>query len=67
MRITLNGDVEDIQPQTVSVRDILRSKGWSFPLITVSVNGVTVSRGDWDEFFVREGDRVDAIHLMSGG
>ena len=67
MTITLNGATERLDMRTATVRDVLRAKGWSFPLIVVTVNGRLVARGDWDAAAVADGDTVDATHLMSGG
>ncbi len=51
----------------MSVRELLAAKNWSFPLIVVRVNGVLAARGEWDSAMVRDGDDVDALHLVSGG
>jgi sulfur carrier protein len=67
MKIRLNGEPEDFNGDALSVRGILAAKNWSFPLIVVRVNGVLAARGDWDLVLVRDGDDVDALHLVSGG
>jgi len=67
MTITLNGAAERLDMDTATVRGVLKAKGWSFPLIVVTVNGKLVSRADWDAAPVADGDVVDAAHLMSGG
>jgi len=67
MTITLNGAAERLDMETATVRGVLRAKGWSFPLIVVTVNGKLVQRADWDAAPVADGDVVDATHLMSGG
>jgi sulfur carrier protein len=67
MNIRLNGEPTDFNGDAMSVRDMLAAKNWSFPLIVVRVNGVLAARGDWDRVLVRDGDDVDALHLVSGG
>ncbi len=67
MTITLNNESTQLQGQSLSVRNMLRAKGWSFPLIIVRVNGVLVERAQWDSSLVHDGDTVDALHLVSGG
>jgi len=67
MTITLNGAVERFETGVATVRGVLRAKGWSFPLIVVTVNGRLVARSDWDAAPVADGDVVEAAHLMSGG
>ncbi len=67
MNIRLNGEQTHFEGESMSVRALLAAKSWSFPLIVVRVNGALVARGDWDSFAVRDGDEVDALHLVSGG
>jgi len=67
MVIILNGEDETFQADALTVRDMLRIKGWSFPLIVVKVDGRLVARADWDKTTVKDGDVVEAAHLMSGG
>ncbi len=67
MNIRLNGERTDFAGESMSVRELLAAKNWSFPLIVVRVNGVLAARGDWDSAMVRDGDDVDALHLVSGG
>jgi len=67
MTITLNGETEMLEAATLSIRGMLKAKGWSFPLIVVKVNGQLVSRSDWDKTTIGNGDVVEAAHLMSGG
>lgn len=67
MRITLNGESAELPDGAASVRSVLAWKGWTFPLIIVKVNGTLVPRADWDSAPVRDGDIMDAIHLVSGG
>jgi len=63
----LNGNTERLEASGLTVRGLLKAKGWSFPLIVVKVNGVLVARTDWDAAAVGDGDVVEAAHLMSGG
>jgi len=67
MRITLNDIPEELPGDATTARDVLAAKGWSFPLIIMKVNGVLVPRDAWDGFVIRDGDAVEALHLVSGG
>ncbi|HPT00913.1 MAG TPA: sulfur carrier protein ThiS, partial [Candidatus Aminicenantes bacterium] len=51
----------------LTVRLLLDRMNFSFPLIIVKVNGLLVPRDDYGKASVHEGDRVEVIHLMSGG
>jgi thiamine biosynthesis protein ThiS len=67
MKLILNGAEERLELAETTVRGLLKAKGWSFPLIIIKVNGALVPRADWDTAAVRDGDAVEAAHLMSGG
>jgi sulfur carrier protein len=67
MTILLNNELFTIEGDSHSVREILTAKGWSFPLIVVKVNGNLVPRPAWETAVVRDGDEMDAMHLVSGG
>jgi sulfur carrier protein len=67
MTILLNNNHLTLDGDGHSVREILKAKGWSFPLIVVKLNGILVPRPSWDTTVVRDGDEMDAMHLVSGG
>jgi thiamine biosynthesis protein ThiS len=67
MTILLNNNQFILEGDSLSVRGVLAARGWSFPLIVVKVNGCLVPRPSWDSFIVRDGDEMDAMHLVSGG
>ena len=64
--ITVNGDPL-AHTAGMTVRDLLRARGFIFPLLIVKVNGTLVPRADYDRFPVPDGAEVQVIHLMSGG
>ena len=51
----------------LTVRALLKSKGFVFPLLIVRLDGRLVAREDYDETSVPEGADVEVLHLMSGG
>lgn len=67
MRIELNRQPEDIPGETLSIREILKYKNYSFPNLVVRINGKLVKKTDYDTAQVWEGDVVEIIHLISGG
>ena len=67
MTITLNGAIESFDGNSMTIRELLKAKGWSFPLIIMRKNGQLVERTAWDSVVVSGGDVIDAAHLMSGG
>ena len=50
-KITVNGEVQEVQPEMVSVQ----------------VNDDFVDRTEWDALEIKEGDVVDFLYFMGGG
>lgn len=67
VKILLNHSPEEFDGESLTIRQILELKGWSFPLIIARVDGTLVERKDWDSAMVRDGAEVDLHHLVSGG
>ena len=67
MNIELNGNPETFTEASLTVREVLKKKGWSFPLIIVRINGTLVDRNAWDATRIDNGDLVEMLHLVSGG
>jgi thiamine biosynthesis protein ThiS len=67
MKLSVNGNQVELAGESASVKDLLASQRYTFPLIVVKVNGAVVPREDYASSYVRDGDSVDAYHLVSGG
>ena len=64
--ISVNGDSTKHQAG-MTVRDLLREKGFVFPLLVVRINGTLVPREDFDTTPIPDKADVQVLHLMSGG
>ncbi len=67
MTITLNNRKETFSPEEMSITRIMEEKSFHFKMLIVKLNGTLVSRESWPLTVVRNGDRLDIIHLVSGG
>ena len=67
MEIILNNTKEIIQEENISVADLIRIKNFTFRLLVTKVNGQLVKKDDRDKVFLKEGDDVMVLHLISGG
>ncbi len=67
MEITLNNNKETIQEENITVADLIRIKNFTFKLLVTKVNGQLVKKDERDKVFIREGDDVVVMHLISGG
>lgn len=66
MSITVNGDPHPFRPG-LTVEALMEEKKFSFPLKNVIVNGELVPRSEHPTRELADGDRVEVIHMISGG
>jgi len=67
MEITLNNNKEIVPDEDMTVADLIRFKNFTFRLLVTKVNGKLVKKEERDQVFIREGDDVTVLHLISGG
>ena len=53
--------------RNLSVRDLLQQMSYSYPLITVTVNGELVPKEDYEEHLIPDNAEVTVFHLAHGG
>lgn len=67
MKITLNNREENFDCDTMSVKEMLEMKKYSFRLRIIKINKVLIRNDEYEKTIIREGDDVQMIYLMSGG
>ena len=69
MVITLNNQSEqlDISKNFITVQELLSLKKFTYKMLIVRVNGKTIGKERFADAKIKDGDKVDVIHLMSGG
>lgn len=67
MKIQLNNNPEELEGTSMSITELLEVKKYSFKMLVIKVNDVIVKRDAYTTTFIKEGDDVLVIHLMSGG
>jgi thiamine biosynthesis protein ThiS len=67
MNITLNNTAEELPGDTLTIREILKIKNFTFPNLVVKINGQLVRKPQYDSATAKDGDEVEIIHLISGG
>lgn len=67
MQIILNNREILINQENISVAQLLVLQKFSFKMLVIKINGQLVKREDHDTTVINNGDKVDVIHLMSGG
>lgn len=67
MKLLLNNRPEEIDGESITLQGLIKVKNYTFKLLVTKVNGVLVKKVDRDSFEVKDGDKVDVIHMISGG
>ncbi len=67
MKILLNNREEEFASDTISVRELLELKKFSFRMRIIKINGVLILKDKYDSAIIHDGDNVQMIYLMSGG
>lgn len=65
--ITLNGKDLNEDFGEISVTDLLIKMKYTYPMLIVRVNGRVIQEESFKDTLIKNGDRVEAIHLVAGG
>lgn len=69
MKITLNNreEILDTNKPILTLTELFELKKFSFKNLVVKINGTLIKRDEYAAASFREGDKVDVIHMISGG
>ncbi len=67
MIISLNNRKTTFEAETLTVRELFTLMKYNFPMIVVKINGILIKKDQYNHTTIKDGDRVEAIHLISGG
>lgn len=65
--ITINNRDKLEWKEGMTVRDLLEEMGYSYTLITVTVDDHLVPEEEYDSFVIEDGASVGVFHLAHGG
>jgi len=58
---------EEIQKEKLSIKELLEVKNFTFSNLVIKVNGQLIKKDAYATQIIQEGDKVDVIHMISGG
>lgn len=67
MKIILNNREEEFLRDTLTVKEMLELKKFSFKMRIIKINGELISRDQYDSTVIKDGDNIQMLYLMSGG
>jgi thiamine biosynthesis protein ThiS len=66
MKLVINGETREFEGVS-SVAGLVESLGMKAGRVAVELNRAIVPREGWAETTLREGDRLEIVHLVGGG
>ncbi len=67
MKIILNNRQEEFDKESMTIRELLDEKNFTFKMLVIKINNKLVRKEHYDTSLVRDGDDVSVLHLISGG
>ena len=68
MKVILNNLTEKLPfNDSLTISELLEYKKFSFKMLVIKINGVIIKKDKYNTAYIKDGDIVDVIHLISGG
>ncbi len=67
MEFTLNNKIEMIEAKEISFTELLAIKNYTFRMLVTKLNNKLIKKEFRDTTFIKDGDNVTVLHLVSGG
>lgn len=67
MKIILNNKIEFFDVEEISFSELLAMKNFTFKMLVTKLNSQPVKKEHRDTTFIKDGDDVCVMHLVSGG
>ncbi len=66
MRLTINGK-DQVFADPLNLAQLIDQLGMKGDRVAVELNREIVSRGQWAEALLKDGDRLEIVHFVGGG
>ena len=68
MKIKVNGEEKLIQSnKRISLNETIRLLGYSSNTVVVELNKLIINSAEWDEKYIKNGDRLEIVSIVGGG
>ena len=68
MKLTINGDKEELQQGKLTITELLTVKKVDMPeMVSVELNGEILDRDAFTTTAVKDGDEIEFLYFMGGG
>ncbi len=67
MKIILNNTETELDNNEITVQELLNVRKFTFKMLIIKINGKIIKKDEYENTIIKDGDKVDVIHLISGG
>lgn len=67
MLLMINGKSTEVTDENCTLADLIRLPEWSGRLMIIERNGEIVSKENYKDTILSEGDRIELVHFVGGG
>ena len=68
MKIRVNGEERFIQcNKNISLYEAMKLLGYSSNTVVVEVNKLIINSAEWDEKYIKNGDKLEIVSIVGGG
>ena len=68
MKISVNGEEKLFQSyESISLNETIKLLGYSSNTVVVEVNKLIINSAEWEEKFIKNGDRLEIVSIVGGG
>lgn len=67
MKLIINNIEENIEQDIQNIDELLKYKNFTFKMLVIKRNGELIKKEDYGRATISDGDKIDILHLISGG
>ena len=68
MKIKVNGEERLIESnKSMSLNDTIRLLGYTSNTVVVEVNQLIINSAEWDDKYIKNGDKLEIVSIVGGG
>ena len=68
MKIRVNGEERLIQSnESISLNETIKILGYSSSTVVVEVNKLIINSEEWEDKYIKNGDRLEIVSIVGGG
>ena len=68
MKISVNGEERLIQSnKKISLNETIKLLGYSSNTVVVEVNKLIINSAEWDDKYIKNGDKLEIVSIVGGG